>query len=445
VLDGSNALLTCLGNHEFHACGYTGKLNYWGLNNPIGDWPLLQHVPDLAAIGLGADGHPARTRVLEVLSVVGIVGSLALARITLVRVGRAAWFWAFALLVLTSPFLWYARTTSGESFATGLLVCLIAATALPAHPALVGLAVIGACWTKETSYPFVAALGLTALVLARRRTGRPIRAHVIFGAAGMAVAITATSLFNEVRFGHVLNPNLFEAELHTPGIGRRLEYTAAVLVSPSGGVLFFWPAAFLLVLAACIVAWRRKDVDGRPALVIAAVVLALSFGFASWWTPFGWSAYGPRLALPWVLPIALLTLVAYGEPLREVVLRTLVPSWRLAVVAALLLVFTLPNIGQTWRPNQFGRFFAQEQTADCQPPWRGTFTQWNACQHRLMWLHRPMPIYAARGAGSPTGLITTVLVAAGLVGCLVLLRAGLSEGAPAARPAAARVAPARPR
>ena len=30
VMDGSNALLTCLSNHDYSACGFTGKLNYWG-------------------------------------------------------------------------------------------------------------------------------------------------------------------------------------------------------------------------------------------------------------------------------------------------------------------------------------------------------------------------------------------------------------------------------
>src|SRR5207237_10572765 len=75
VLDGSNAFLTCLSNHDYSACGYTGKLNYWGLMSPIGDWPLLQHAPDLISIKLGANGHPARTRILELLGVAAIVGS----------------------------------------------------------------------------------------------------------------------------------------------------------------------------------------------------------------------------------------------------------------------------------------------------------------------------------------------------------------------------------
>ena len=64
VLDGSNAFLRCLSNHDYSACGYTGELNYGGLMTSVGDWPLLQHVPDLISIGLGADGHAARARIL---------------------------------------------------------------------------------------------------------------------------------------------------------------------------------------------------------------------------------------------------------------------------------------------------------------------------------------------------------------------------------------------
>src|SRR3989440_6567510 len=132
VLDGSNAFLTCLSHHDYSACGYTGKLNYWGLMSPIGDWSLLQHVPDLISIKLGANGHAARTRILELLSVAAVVGSVALAWVVLKRVGQRAWFWGFLFVVLSSPLLWYTRTTTGEPLATGLLVCLVAATVLQA-------------------------------------------------------------------------------------------------------------------------------------------------------------------------------------------------------------------------------------------------------------------------------------------------------------------------
>jgi len=423
VLDGTNAFLTCLHNHDYSACGYTGKLNYWGLMTSVGDWPLMQHVPDMISIGLGADGHAARTRVLELLSVTAVVGAVVLAWVVLVRTGQRAWFWLFMLVVLSSPLVWYARTTAGEALATGLLVAFVAATVLPAHPALVALAAVGATWTKETSYPFVIALGVLGLVLARRRSGITIRPHLIWGAVGIAAGIVAASAFNVVRYGTVISPNFSEPKLHTPGIARKLEYAAGVLVSPSGGMFVFWPAASILVLVACLYAFRRRH-DVRTALVVLAVILGLTIGFASWWTPFGWSAIGPRLALPWGLPLVLLTLVAYGGSLREPTAKALASPAVLGIVFVFVLAFSLPNIGTMWRPNATGAFFSQPDPP-CDAPWRGGVEKWNRCQHRQMWLDRPMPLYGLHGVRSPGGAVTTVLVALGLLGCLVLLREDL--------------------
>ena len=422
VLDGSNAFLTCMSQHDYSACGYTGKLNYWGLMSPIGDWSLLQHVPDLISIGLGADGHPARTRILELLSVSGVVGSVVLGRVVLSRIGQPALFWAFLFVVLSSPLIWYARTTAGESLATGLLVGLVAATVLQAPPPVVALAVVGACWTKETSYPFVIVLSLLGLFLAKRRTGRPIRPHVLWGVAGLAIGFGAASLFNVVRFGHVVNPNFFEPQLHTPGIARKLEYALGVLVSPSGGMLVFWPAATLLVLAACLTPFVSRG-DRRPALVLALVVVFLTLGFASWWTPFGWAGYGPRLFLPWGLPLVLLALVAYGEALSRALRRALLPSWRLLVVFVAALALTLPHIGEMWRPTATTRFFEQPNP-HCDAPWRegSSMAKWNKCQHEQMWFDRPMPLYALHGVSTPAGVATAFAVAFGLLGCLILLR-----------------------
>src|SRR4029079_14290396 len=79
VLDGSNAFLTCLSNHDFSGCGYTGQLNDAGLMAPGGDWPLLQPFPDLIAIGVGSDRPSTRARMFELLGVAGVVVGVAAA------------------------------------------------------------------------------------------------------------------------------------------------------------------------------------------------------------------------------------------------------------------------------------------------------------------------------------------------------------------------------
>jgi hypothetical protein len=429
VLDGTNAFITCLREGVHHACGFTGKLNYWGLMSGIGWWPLLQHIPDLIAIGLGADGHAARTRVLAALSVVGVVVSVGLGWLVLKRYGQRAWFWGFLFIALSGPILAYGRQTAGEMLAMGLLVGLVAATTLRAPPPVVGLAALGACLTKETSYPFVAVLGLLGLVLARRRDGRSIRPHVLWGVAGMAVTITAASLFNEVRFGSVLNTNYLDDKLQTPGLVYLLDYVAAVFWSPSGGLVWFWPAAVVLLAAACLIPLVTAPFQSpyaRPALVLFCVIGILDIGFAAWWTPFGWTSYGPRLQVPWMLPLVLLSLVAYGDLLARLTGRLLRRPWRAALVFAVALACALPHIGYMWDPDSLLGFWAQENPP-CNAPWRSGLSTWHSCQTRLLWTHRPMPLYTLDGLKTAGGAATAVIVGLGLAGSLVLLRAGLGE------------------
>jgi hypothetical protein len=366
---------------------------------------------------------------LEILGVAGVVLGVLAAWLALARTRQRAWFWAFMLALLSSPLLWYARTTFGEALAAGLLVCFVAATVVPAHPLVVAVAAAAAAWTKETTYPFLVALGVLGLVVAARRTGMRVRGQLIGLGVGLLVAIVAASLFNIVRYGKVVSPNVYEGQLHTPGIAHKLEYTAAVFLSPSGGMLVFWPVATLLVLAGVVVAVRsRERLQLAGAAVVLLVIAGLTVGFASWWTPFGWAAYGNRLAVPWGLPLALLALVVWGDGLRPHVARLLAPAWRLALVFALVLAFTLPSIGTMWRPNSTGSFFSQEQP--CEKPWLGGVEQWQRCQERELWIDRPMPLYGLHGVATPSGAVTTVVIALGLLGCLVLLRRELAPAQP---------------
>jgi hypothetical protein len=243
----------------------------------------------------------------------------------------------------------------------------------------------------------------------------------------MVLAITAASLFNIVRFGSVLNTNYLDGKLRTPGVGRTLVYVAAVFFSPSGGVYIAWPAASLLITAACLVALVRapfRSAYTRPALVVIACVVALAIGFASWWTPFGWSGYGPRLQLPWIPPLVLIVLVAYGDALASLTRRLLRRPWRLVLVWAVALALALPHIGLLWDFQSLSGYFSQEHPL-CDAPWRGGVQKWHRCQHRLLWNDRPMPLYTVSGVKTFGGVATAVVVALGLLGCAVLLRGDL--------------------
>jgi hypothetical protein len=443
VLDGTNAFLGCLSAHDFVACRHSDHLDYWGLTSPIGDWPLLQHIPDIVVVEVGANGHHTREIVLVVLGVAAIVGALVLTRVVLRRFEQTAWFWGFVAVFLTSPLIAYVGSTAGEALSAGLLVCLVGAALLPAPPVLLALAALAACVTKETSYPFVIALVLLGLLLMKRRTGRGIGRHAAWAAAGVGGAIVLASLFNVVRFGSVLNTNYLEPDLHTPSIARVLDYVAALFASPSGGMLVFWPSASVLLAAACLLPLVRSDLELLPALVMIGTIVGLTLGFAAWWTPFGWAGYGPRFTLPWVLPLVLLALAAYGDALAAAARRALAPTWGLLAVFAFLFAFSIPHVGQTWDQQAKAKFFA-DLRPQCDAPWRIGVGRFHACQHHAMWLSRPMPLYTATPTASAGGAALSIALGVGLLGSLVLLRNDLGAGRRrSSDPAVAAWSPAR--
>jgi hypothetical protein len=435
LVDGTDALAGCLSRHDFDACGFTGKLDAAGQMSAVGPYPLLQYVPDYLARWVGAT-HDTRYTFLALLSTVAVFAVLALAWFVLSRTGVSAWFWAFVLAVLTGPLIVYANTTWGELLAAGLLVCLVAAVVLRAPSPVVAGAVFAACLTKETSYPFVAAIAALGLALTWRRTGASIRAHLVWAGVGLLSAVIVASLFNRVRFGTLENTNYLQPEFHAP-LARVPEFFAGLLIAPNGGILLFWATASVLLGGLLVVPFVRRGserFDRWIALALTVIAAGITLSLAMWWAPFGWIAWGPRLSLPWVLPLLLLALIAFGTSARPYAARLLATPWRLLVVAAAVVALTLPHVGYLWRPQTTTEFFAHrsERCTSSRPFGSNAYY---TCLREQMWTQRPIMNDALSGLGRAGGAFTAVLVAAAVVGSLVLLREGVAPASAEARAA----------
>ena len=417
LLTGTEALADCLRTLDLVDCRAHGAID---------PFPALQHLPDLLAYALGLSVD-ARVRVLAALSVVGLAAAVAVAWRVLRRAGCPEWRWVFLLVAVSGPPLAYGNTAWGEMLAAGLLTLLVAAALVPAHPALVGLAALGAGLTKETGYPFVAALGVMALLLARARTGLPIRRHLWLGGAGLVLAIALAAALNVVRFGTPRNAYYLDPALRTTSLSWVGELAAGLFVAPNGGIVPFWPVATILVAvllgnaivrARSIGSWR----EAWPALALVAVVVCLTLGLAVWWSPFGWWAWGPRLSLPWVLPILLLALAALGRGLTPIAAAAFRPAWVLIVAAAFVVLVALPHVGLLWRPETIGDFFYRTTTAVCPGGGPPPTPAYYDCLREEMWTRHPIMLDAISGVAEPGGVVTTLLVTSVVVGCLLRFR-----------------------
>jgi hypothetical protein len=424
LMAGTEILGRCLARGDLFLCAQA---------TPIGPYPLLQYVPDLVADAGAELSEGGRIRVLATLSGAGVAVAVGAGWTALRSVGCAEWRWLFLVAAVCGPALAYGSTTWGEMLATGLVTLVVAAALVPAAPIVVGLAAFGAGLTKETGYPFVIALGLLALVLAHRRTGRSIRLHVVGLAGGVALALALNSAFNLLRFGTPRNAYYLDPALRTATVGRFLELVAGLVVSPNGGILFFWPTACLLVGVVLSVplalAWRGATTwrAAWPSLVLLAIVGAIVAGLAAWWSPFGWWAWGPRLSLPWVLPIVLLSLGAFGTQATAIVARSLRSPAGLALAVTACVSFAAPHAGLLWAPGTVGDFFFFDQTAVCPGGGPPPTPAYYACLHEEMWLRHPIWLDSLSGLATGAGAATVVAVTLVVVGCLVQLRRELLD------------------
>jgi hypothetical protein len=427
LVAGTDWIARCLLHGPRIACGFRPTMPADGQMSPIGPYPLFQYVPDMVAKALGAT-LLHRYMALSALSIASTIGSLLLAGLVLVRTGKKAWGWAVVLVLITGPMLAYANATWGEALASALLVLVVATTALRAPLALVAAASFAACLTKETGYPFVVAFGLLGLLAARRRTGARLRRPIVALLAGAVGAFVCAALFNELRFGSVFNTNYLQPTFAVPSVRLKLEFAAGLFVSPSGGILLFWTSACVVFAAACAMPLVRRragsPMDPWPAVTLLCIVVGLTVGLASWWAPFGWFAWGPRLSLPWVLPLVLLSIVFYGDDLAPFAASLLRPLWRTVLVAALVLLVALPQVAFMWRPQTKDEFFFARDRR-CQPTNPIGSARYYECVHEQVWLRHPILLQAMPGLRTPGGALTAIMVAFGTLSCLVLLRAGV--------------------
>jgi hypothetical protein len=338
---GAAVALRCLEDGTFRNCGRSpqelaASEQQYPLRSAVGPFAFLQYPPAILMIKAGlSERHTLRgLALLSLAAYLALLGLLAYA-------GRR-WGAGLVLVAVGGPLLFYATSTLAESLSAVLIVLATVAVLRRWHAAWIGVTAWLAAITKETAAPFVLAIGLIALLgIGSRPRSRGAYAGLVAGC--LAGAVTG-ALFNVFRYGTVLNEDELGAvwgesyggNILPLSLGQRLLHFAGLLVAPNGGLLFFWPLAVAVLLLALRRSWR--------GLAIWATLLVLTAGFASYFNPFGWFAWGPRLLLPWIPALALLAVAALGPALPRPRLRTA------AAGALVVAVVSLPHVGAVSAP-----------------------------------------------------------------------------------------------
>lgn len=417
VLRGAAALRICFDEGVLaHCADYLGRRGV-----PVGEpYPLYQHVPAYVMLVLGASAGTV-FRGLQLLNLAAFAGLAVLMGLVGRRTGRA---WAAPLLVLVAiggPLAWYAWSTFGEVLAVALITALAAAALLRAPPWLLLVLAWMAGTTKETAPPFtfaIAAIALAATPLARRPARR---AHWIALVAGTLLALASNLALNVLRFGQVVNPVYTAPLTQVPGVGLKARFALSLWAAPNGGTAFFWPSV-TLVIAGLLFAVARRDRRALPAAGLLVLVALHTGLLASWWSPFGWVAWGPRLMLPLLPAFALLAVVIYPEVFEGAVRRIAAAPWARVALAAAFAVATLPQAGVMTDSAAITRLFTVDPTDPHCP--RGARISsdpggYYSCVIDVAWRRPSLLVDASGGIAQDEGPLIAVLLAGSAAGCVL--------------------------
>ena len=419
LVAGARSALDCIDQGVWRNCGHDSGSPHTGVFH----YPLLQYLPASLAILLGAS-DAAALGFLARLNVLAFGGCLTLIWLALRQRPRLAALGVVA--VLASAATYQSTSAFGEMFAA--FVILGAVVSIRARRTLLIVALTAlACMAKETVPPFLVVLGL--LVGRDEKRLLPSRRLLSAMFAGITLGVLCNFGFNQFRFGTFSNLLLTQPMFRTPGWRLRFEILAGEWFSTVGGLVWFWPIA-TLVLASCatiglkrLLLTPRQPLDWIPPIAVTTIGLGYTFGLANWFAPFGWTAYGHRLAVP-LLPALLVTALVIAEADLDSALARL--GARRFVAGVLLtgaVIISLPQLMApwTWRA-AMGEMGAAD--ADCSVPVYIDRTPdlYYHCLTDTMWAEDlSVLIAAAKGDGASTtarvlGVVTVLSLGATALG-----------------------------
>ena len=416
LVKGTRRAAECVRAGIWSACGLIPGTRY----TEVFPYPALQYIPAAAFLSFGLS-EAAVVEALARLSTAAFAATIALCAWAFAASDRRASRALAIAAVLCSSLVYHSTAGFGEALAAATVAAAIVA-AIKQRPLLIVITVALAAIGKDTLLPFVVALGF----LCARREGRllPPRRMVVALSAGAVLGGALIAAFNQFRFGQPMNAFYLDPLFRTPGIARKLVFFAGEWLSPSSGLVWYWPiaTAVLLVCAgfavASFVRQPRRLEGWAPGIAVALMAVGFTAGLAAWFSPYGWIAYGPRLAVPLIPGLVIAALHLAGSPLEAAMRALLRPAAGLVIVSALVVGAGWPQFASAWAFWPAIRDLIAGDTvcpSMMDTPIQKDVGLYYTCTQHIMWRLHSLPIDEAATEGGGGALAGRLLLATAVI------------------------------
>lgn len=345
VSQSARALVGCARQGDWSGCPGTYQFG------------LIQHAPAffLTWRGLGDD------------SVVFVLTLINLAAFVWLMIRGVQFFggntrsaWIFLLAFAVGPIYAYSVYSFSEILVLTITIALIMSIVESRKALSIFALTFIVVSSRETAFTVVLPIAIASSMIFHEAWRARLRrlAPVI---AGTVIGLGAVFWFNYWKFGTISNPVYSDPIRRVPGLALKIKNALAIWISPTGGVGPVWILGAVLALVLPVIALLKHRTHPRRALAPGILLLApigQTILLASWFAPFGWVAWGPRLILPTVASCAFLSIILFKEEISDWIARL---RWRLLPILWLLVVFvlsTFPNLGFILDRNAIANWFS---------------------------------------------------------------------------------------
>jgi hypothetical protein len=440
LVRGTHAALDCLRDGTVSGCGHAAGTDV----TSVGPFAIYQYLVAAPFVAFGwADATVERA--LAWVSTLAVAAMAVLAMTVGRRLLGTRWAVVLLLALVSGPMVLYGLIPFGEALATFLVLAFVLAAGMRRAGWIV-VTVFLATLTKETAAPFLLVLGIICARDAEDDGWLPPWRLLGPMLAGAAAGVGMNLAFNQFRFGSISNLTYNGPYTRVPGVSLKAKLALADWLAPNVGVLFFWTVvavilAGVLVLGLVTLVRRPRDIRRwGPPVAVAAVTAAFTGLLASWWSTFGWIAWGPRLTLPMLPALVVAAVRAAPEPLDRGLSWVVGTPVRAAAAAVVLVVLAVGQAGVVW--NQSAIALPTVPSPSCpvlKAPAETTADYFYGCGLDAAWRVDPLSLWEASRGGPHTQQLAEVLQAVTIVGLVAWLAADARRRRASAPPPSLRV------